>query len=81
MIPLSLAHIARIVGGRLADASDGAATVTAPAFVDTRHPEAGGLFVAIPGERVDGHAFAGAAVQAGAVVSLISLFVKLCVSV
>ena len=67
MIPLSLEQIARVVGGRLADAGEGAATVTAPAFVDTRHPEAGGLFVAVPGEHVDGHDFAGAAVQAGAV--------------
>jgi len=67
VIPLALEHIARVVGGRLADAGDGAVTVTAPAFVDTRHPEAGGLFVAVPGEHVDGHDFAGAAVQAGAV--------------
>jgi len=67
VIPLSLEQIARVVGGRLADAGDGSATVTAPAFVDTRDPEAGGLFVAVPGEHVDGHDFAGAAVQAGAV--------------
>jgi UDP-N-acetylmuramoyl-tripeptide--D-alanyl-D-alanine ligase len=67
VIPLSLGHIARVVGGRLADAGDGAAAVTGPAFVDTRHPEAGGLFVAVPGEHVDGHDFAVAAVQAGAV--------------
>ena len=66
MIAMTLARIAAVVGGRLADAGDGAETVTAPAFVDTRSPEAGGLFVAIPGERVDGHDFARAAVEAGA---------------
>jgi UDP-N-acetylmuramoyl-tripeptide--D-alanyl-D-alanine ligase len=66
MIPLTLARIADVVGGRLADAGDGDATVTGPAFVDTRSPEAAGLFVAIPGERVDGHDFARAAVEAGA---------------
>jgi UDP-N-acetylmuramoyl-tripeptide--D-alanyl-D-alanine ligase len=66
VIPMTLAEVARVVGGGLADAEDGAATVTAPAFVDSRAPERGGLFVAIPGERVDGHAFAVAAVEAGA---------------
>jgi len=66
MIPLSLARIAEVVGGRLADAGAGDAPVTGPAFVDTRSPEAGGLYVAIPGERVDGHDYARAAVAAGA---------------
>jgi len=66
VIPLSLAQLARAVGGRLVDAGDGSATVTAPAFVDTRQPEPGGLFVAVAGERVDGHDFAAAAVGAGA---------------
>jgi UDP-N-acetylmuramoyl-tripeptide--D-alanyl-D-alanine ligase len=66
MIARTLAEVARIVGGRLADAGDGSAIVTAPAFVDTRAPEPGGIFVAIPGERVDGHDFAVAAVAAGA---------------
>lgn len=67
MIELSLARIAAVVGGVLVDADDGSATVTAPAFVDTRTPEVGGLFVAVPGERVDGHDFAAEAVSAGAV--------------
>ena len=66
MIPLSLARIAEIVGGRLADADDGTATITGPAFVDTRSPEPGGLFVAVAGEHVDGHEYAEAAVAAGA---------------
>jgi UDP-N-acetylmuramoyl-tripeptide--D-alanyl-D-alanine ligase len=67
VIPLSLAEVAHAVGGRLADAGDGSAVVVAPAFVDTRRPEAGGLFVAVPGEHVDGHDFARAATEAGAV--------------
>jgi UDP-N-acetylmuramoyl-tripeptide--D-alanyl-D-alanine ligase len=66
VIALSLAELATVVGGRLADAGDGSATVTAPAFVDTRAPEAGGLFVAITGDHVDGHDFARAAIAAGA---------------
>jgi UDP-N-acetylmuramoyl-tripeptide--D-alanyl-D-alanine ligase len=67
VIPLGLAQVARLVGGRLADAGEGDVVVTAPAFIDTRHPEPGGLFVACPGEHVDGHEFAAAAVDAGAV--------------
>jgi UDP-N-acetylmuramoyl-tripeptide--D-alanyl-D-alanine ligase len=66
VIPLSLGAIASVVGGRLADAGDGSATVSAPAFVDTRSPEVGGLFVAIQGQHVDGHDFAARAVEAGA---------------
>jgi UDP-N-acetylmuramoyl-tripeptide--D-alanyl-D-alanine ligase len=66
VIPLRLSDVASVVGGRLADAGDGSAPVTAPAFVDTRVPEAGGLYVAIAGEHVDGHDYAAAAVAAGA---------------
>ncbi|HEX2895972.1 MAG TPA: UDP-N-acetylmuramoyl-tripeptide--D-alanyl-D-alanine ligase [Marmoricola sp.] len=64
MIPLSLAEVAAIVGGQ----AHGEATtaVTGPAFLDSRRPEPGGLFVAIAGERADGHAFAAAAVDGGA---------------
>ena len=40
--------------------------MTGPAFVDSRAVEQGGLFVAVPGEHVDGHDFAAAAVAAGA---------------
>jgi UDP-N-acetylmuramoyl-tripeptide--D-alanyl-D-alanine ligase len=68
MIPLSLAEIATVVGGRLADArAANGDKVTEPAFVDTRSPLAGGLYVAVVGEHVDGHDFAEAAVAGGAV--------------
>ena len=36
-----------------------------PAFLDSRAPEQGGLFVAFAGERVDGHDFAAAGGRAG----------------
>jgi UDP-N-acetylmuramoyl-tripeptide--D-alanyl-D-alanine ligase len=65
MIELTLAEIADVVGGTL-DAGHHASAVTGPAFVDTRAPVSGGLYVAVPGERVDGHDFAEAAVAAGA---------------
>jgi len=65
MIPLTLAELAAVVGGSLADAET-AAEVTGEAFVDSRTVVRGGLFVAVPGEHVDGHDFAAAAVEAGA---------------
>ena len=65
MIPLTLREVAEIVGGRVVDA-DGALVVDGAAFLDTRAPEPGGLFVAFVGERADGHDHALAAVDAGA---------------
>ncbi|MFC4001984.1 UDP-N-acetylmuramoyl-tripeptide--D-alanyl-D-alanine ligase [Prauserella oleivorans] len=65
MIALSLAEIADIVGGRLHRA-DGTERVTGSVEFDSRKLTEGGLFVALPGERVDGHDFAAQAVAAGA---------------
>lgn len=69
MIPLMLTEIADAVGGRL-DAADPQARVTGPVVVDSREVRPGGLFVARVGEARDGHDFAAAAVQAGAVAVL-----------
>jgi UDP-N-acetylmuramoyl-tripeptide--D-alanyl-D-alanine ligase len=66
MIPLTLAGIAAAVGGRLHRA-EGAERVTGSVEFDSREVGPGGLFVAMPGERVDGHDFAAKAVAAGAV--------------
>ena len=66
MIPLTLAEVAAAVGGTL-HGTDGTATVTGPVEFDSRRLGPGGLFVALPGARVDGHHFAAAAVAAGAV--------------
>ncbi len=68
MEPLTLADVAAVTGGRLHRA-DGAAVVDAVEF-DSREIRAGGLFLALPGERADGHDFAAAAVAAGAVAVL-----------
>ncbi|MFI6693667.1 UDP-N-acetylmuramoyl-tripeptide--D-alanyl-D-alanine ligase [Streptomyces sp. NPDC050433] len=68
MIPLSLGEIAAVVGGTVE--GDGAVTVTAPAVLDGRQAEPGGLFVAFAGEYVDGHDYAGQAGRAGAVAVL-----------
>ena len=73
MIAMSIAEIADIVGGRLADITpeEAAATqVTATVEFDSRALTPGGLFLALPGARADGHDFAGAAVRAGAVAVL-----------
>lgn len=67
MLALTLEEVAAIVGGTLHDATDQSATVTAPVMHDSRQVEPGGLFVALPGARVDGHDFVTAAMEAGAV--------------
>jgi UDP-N-acetylmuramoyl-tripeptide--D-alanyl-D-alanine ligase len=66
VIRLSLADIANAVGGRLHRA-DGSEIVSSPVEFDSRKLRPGGLFVAVPGERVDGHDFAAQAVADGAV--------------
>jgi UDP-N-acetylmuramoyl-tripeptide--D-alanyl-D-alanine ligase len=73
VIVLTVAQIADIVGGRLADISheEAAATrVTGTVEFDSRAITPGGLFLALPGARSDGHDFAAAAVGAGAVAVL-----------
>jgi UDP-N-acetylmuramoyl-tripeptide--D-alanyl-D-alanine ligase len=65
MIELSLGRIAEIVGGRL-HRSDGSERVTGGVEFDSRRVGAGDLFLALPGERADGHEFARAAVDTGA---------------
>ncbi len=71
MIPMTLAEIADAVDGELADAGDGTVEVVGDVFHDSRQVVAGGLFVAIRGERVDGHDFAAACVAAGAAAALV----------
>jgi UDP-N-acetylmuramoyl-tripeptide--D-alanyl-D-alanine ligase len=66
MIPLTLGSVAVITGGSLAG-GDPSAAVTGEFVIDSRRVVPGGLFVAVAGERVDGHLFGAAAVAAGAV--------------
>ncbi|MGH3985385.1 MAG: UDP-N-acetylmuramoyl-tripeptide--D-alanyl-D-alanine ligase [Pseudonocardiaceae bacterium] len=65
MIPLTLAEVASVVGG-VVHGCDGAEVVSGSVEFDSRRVGPGGLFVALPGEQVDGHDFAAAAVAAGA---------------
>jgi len=73
MIDLTVAQIAEIVGGTLADISPEDAAelrVTGTVEFDSRAVGAGALFLALPGARSDGHDHAAAAVAAGAVAVL-----------
>jgi UDP-N-acetylmuramoyl-tripeptide--D-alanyl-D-alanine ligase len=65
VIEMTLGEVAAVVGGRL-HRSDGSELITGTVEFDSRKIGLGGLFVALPGERVDGHAFAADAVRAGA---------------
>ncbi|WP_227486720.1 UDP-N-acetylmuramoyl-tripeptide--D-alanyl-D-alanine ligase [Nocardioides malaquae] len=82
---MRLSEVAAVVGGTLdrgagesgpdpepGSADPGDIVVSGAASVDSRQVPAGGLFVAIEGEHVDGHDYARAALEAGAVAVLAS---------
>jgi UDP-N-acetylmuramoyl-tripeptide--D-alanyl-D-alanine ligase len=69
MIPVTAGWIADVTGGSLV--GDPGIEVTSVAH-DSRECRPGALYVAFPGERVDGHDFAGAAAEAGALLSLVT---------
>jgi UDP-N-acetylmuramoyl-tripeptide--D-alanyl-D-alanine ligase len=69
VIDLTIAEIAEIVGGQLADVTPADAArlhITGTVEFDSRRITPGGLFLALPGARSDGHDHAAAAVAAGA---------------
>ncbi len=68
MIAMTLAEIGEVTGAAVPERSR-AVTVTAVEF-DSRKVTPGALFIALPGEHVDGHDFAGAAAASGAVAAL-----------
>ncbi|MSW65696.1 MAG: UDP-N-acetylmuramoyl-tripeptide--D-alanyl-D-alanine ligase, partial [Actinobacteria bacterium] len=59
MIALTVARVSEVLGGSL-HGTDGAELITS-VVVDSREVLVGSLFVAIPGERVDGHDYASGA--------------------
>ena len=67
MISLSPAEIATATHGTLSGVVDVNSPRVTGVTVDSRDVEAGDLFVAIAGDRVDGHDFAEGAIAAGAV--------------
>lgn len=60
----SAAWISQVVGGRVV--GDPETAVGPDVVIDTRRTTPGALFVALPGEHVDGHDFTAAAAEAGA---------------
>jgi UDP-N-acetylmuramoyl-tripeptide--D-alanyl-D-alanine ligase len=68
MIPLTLAEVAELTGGALTGPAD--ATVHGKVTLDSRTVADGALFVAVAGERADGHDFLPAAAAAGAVAAI-----------
>lgn len=69
MIPLPLARVAELAGGALAGGNP-EERVTGPVVADSRQAGPGALFAALAGEHADGHDFARAAIDAGAVAVL-----------
>jgi UDP-N-acetylmuramoyl-tripeptide--D-alanyl-D-alanine ligase len=67
----TLDEIARAAGGRVVRAPSESTAVSGVA-VDSRKVAEGGLFVALAGERTDGHEFLGEAAAAGAAAFLVS---------
>jgi UDP-N-acetylmuramoyl-tripeptide--D-alanyl-D-alanine ligase len=63
---MSLAEVAAAVDGRIGDGIDPEDRVTGGVEHDSRKVTPGGLFLALPGERVDGHDYAARAAAAGA---------------
>ncbi|MEU4385349.1 UDP-N-acetylmuramoyl-tripeptide--D-alanyl-D-alanine ligase [Promicromonospora sp. NPDC023805] len=70
MIELTAAQVAAATGGRLH--ADPDVTVTGAVIIDSRDAAPGALFVALPGDRVDGHDYAATAVAGGAALVLAS---------
>ncbi|GLZ03632.1 UDP-N-acetylmuramoyl-tripeptide--D-alanyl-D-alanine ligase [Actinomadura sp. NBRC 104412] len=70
MIPLPLSTIAELTGGTPAGADGRDPVVSGPVVIDSREAAPGTLFAAFRGERADGHDFAAAAYEAGAVAVL-----------
>lgn len=77
MINTTVAELARVIGAcpTVTDGEPDRSALAAPVtdlVVDSRKVVAGSLFVALPGEHVDGHDYVAAAVEAGAVAAITS---------
>jgi len=73
MIPVSVAQATGLVGGRACDIPPGVEVqYLRSVATDSRLVEPGSLFVAIRGERVDGHDYVPQALSAGALAALVS---------
>lgn len=69
--PIALSDLARTVGGRLSQCPPGMGVCLSGLSIDSRTATPGDLFVAIPGERVDGHDYIAAAADRGAAAAMV----------
>lgn len=70
---LTIGEIASACGGELVLSGEGKSdTSVMSVVVDSRKMTEGGVFIATPGERVDGHSFAASAFAQGAVLAVVS---------
>lgn len=74
MKSISVKDIIEVTGGKLISGSDSAEVLGAA--IDSRKVKDGNLFIAIPGEKTDGHNYLGAAEEAGAKCALVSRDMK-----
>jgi UDP-N-acetylmuramoyl-tripeptide--D-alanyl-D-alanine ligase len=72
MIPMTLGEVAEATGGSLGGRADPARLVPGPVEFDSRAVTPGCLFLALPGERVDGHDYVEGAVDAGAAAAVVT---------
>ena len=75
MIPTTVGDVARLLGCGEPDGAEAKAEWRAPVtsvVVDSRLVTAGSLFIALPGERVDGHDYVQQAWQDGAVAAVVA---------
>lgn len=71
MIRINLLKLAKVVAGELVNL-DPEAEFSGEIVIDSRRVKAGDIFVAIHGEKQDGHDFVSEAISAGAVAALVS---------
>ena len=69
---ITVRTLAAITGGHLRDGGDPHALVGPSVVIDSREASEGALFVALPGEQVDGHDYVAAAAEAGAGAALVA---------
>lgn len=72
MIETTLGAVAATAAGTLGGGAAAGDIVPGPVEFDSRRVTAGCLFLALPGERVDGHDYVGTAIDRGAVAAIVT---------
>lgn len=71
MIEMTSGTIAEVTGGQLVDGATAETVVTGPVEFDSRRITPGSVFMALPGQRVDGHDFVPGALRDGAALVMV----------